>query len=88
MKKLLAIIVLGLTISCSDSETDYKKKSKMIEICADHEYPKNYRDYNSAVKDKPLKIKLQKGNYERTFAACESYLKKNSITFKEKYLNK
>ena len=61
MKKILVIVVLGLTISCSDSETDYKKKSKMIEICADHEYPKNYRDYNSAVKDKPLKIKLQKG---------------------------
>tara|TARA_B100001057_G_scaffold177406_1_gene178227 strand:- start:271 stop:537 length:267 start_codon:yes stop_codon:yes gene_type:complete len=88
MKKLLAIVVLGLAISCSDSETDYKKKSKMIEICADHEYPKNYRDYNSAVKGKALKIKLQKGKYERIFSACESYLKKNSITFKEKYLNK
>ena len=36
MKKLLAIVVLGLLLfSCSNSESD---KMKMIEICADIEF--------------------------------------------------
>ena len=40
MKKLLAIVVLGLLYSCSDNVAEFKEKSKMIETCADYEYPK------------------------------------------------
>tara|TARA_B100000963_G_scaffold289520_1_gene259038 strand:+ start:188 stop:448 length:261 start_codon:yes stop_codon:yes gene_type:complete len=86
MKKLLAIVVLGLLYSCSDNEAEFKKKSKMIETCADYEYPKNFRSFS--IKGVPLKAKLEKKSYERVFKYCEAYLKKNAVTFKEKYLNK
>ena len=88
MKKLLGILVLGLLISCSDSETNSKKQSKMIEICAEQEYPLEYKDYNRVIKGKPLKTKLKNWKYEKIFSACETYLKKYPVTFKERFLGK
>ena len=77
MKKVLAFMFLGLLIACSDN------KSKMIETCADREYPKFY-SFN--IKGKSLKTKIQQNSYYRTYAECENMLKKNPIAFKEKYL--
>jgi hypothetical protein len=54
----------------------------MIKKCADFEYDDNY----SRQLYDDLTVKLNNRNYQRTFQACELYLKKNPITFKEKYL--
>ena len=92
MKKLLAIVVLGLLVSCSDSETDLEKKSKMIEVCADREFVERESDKKSPfyikTKSKPLIFKLENHRYEDLFSRCEKYLQQNPITFKEKYLGK
>ena len=92
MKKLLAILVLGLLVSCSDSETDLEKKSKMIEVCADREFIERESDTKSLfyteTKSKPLIFKLKTQRYENIFSRCEKYLQQNPITFKEKYLGK
>ena len=51
MKKLLGILVLGLLVSCSDSETDLEKKSKMIEVCADREFVDRKADHEDLFSD-------------------------------------
>jgi len=94
MKKLLGILVLGLLVSCSDSETDLEKKSKMIEVCADREFVDRKADHEDlfsdvvSPSDKPLIEKLENYEYEDMFSRCEKYLQQNPITFKEKYLGK
>ena len=76
MKKLLAIVVLGLLYSCSDNEAEFKKKSKMIETCADYEYPKNFRSFS--IKGVPLKAKLEKkGIWSGKFMTPENWRRKN-----------
>tara|TARA_Y100001958_G_C21074216_1_gene432726 strand:+ start:619 stop:858 length:240 start_codon:yes stop_codon:yes gene_type:complete len=78
MKKFLAIVVLGLLLSgCS------KDKSKMIEACADKEYPKFHR-FN--ITGETLKRKIQQNSYYNIYSECERILKENPVAFKEKYL--
>ena len=77
MKKLLGIVIIGLLFSCSEN------KSKMIEACADKEYPKFY---SFDIKGKSLKRKIQQNSYYRTYTECENILKENPVAFKEKYL--
>ena len=72
-----------LLASCSDSETDHEKKTKMIETCADYEYKDHFKKRIFG----DLSIKLNNRKYQRGFEFCETYLKKNPITFKEKYLD-
>ena len=86
MKKLLGILVLGLMLaSCSDSETDLEKKTKMIETCADYQFKKRY---DEKIFGMSLGTKLKNyGHYQSVFQRCEIYLKTNPITFKEKYLD-
>ena len=56
MKKLLGIVVLGLLVSCSETNPN---KSKKIEKCADYEYLK--RDWDEeASKEKLSKVTLKK----------------------------
>ena len=86
MKKLLGILVLGLLVT-SCSETNKKKKSKMIEKCADFEYLVfNDPPKEGSLSTMSIKYKLKFSAYERKFALCENYLKSNPTTFKEKYL--
>ena len=91
MKKLLGIVVLGLLLfSCSESESNFQKKSKKIETCADFEFKKRYKDSNiskTGLYGKSLKDKLKQKRYEILFADCETYLKTNPTTFEEKYIS-
>ena len=85
MKKLLAIVVLGLFLfSCSNSESD---KMKMIEICADIEFENESGVEPTDVLSIKEKINLDK-DYEDWFVICENALKKNPETFKAKYILK
>tara|TARA_Y100000294_G_scaffold156365_1_gene157200 strand:- start:286 stop:558 length:273 start_codon:yes stop_codon:yes gene_type:complete len=89
MKKLLAIVVLVLLVSCSETNPN---KSKKIEKCADYEYLKWDAIWGEkeATKEKlskaTLKNKLKASKYEEAFVQCENYLKENPQTFREKYL--
>ena len=78
IKKLLAIVVLGLLYSCSNAENN---KMKMIEKCADKEM-----DYESVKLS--INEKIQDYDYREAFAGCENLLKKNPETFKAYYILK
>jgi hypothetical protein len=86
MKKAIGILVLGLLLT-SCSETNEKKKSKMIEKCADFEYLRfNDPPKEGSLSTMSIKHKLKFNEYERKFVVCENYFKSNPTTFKEKYL--
>ena len=82
MKNFRAILLLFLLFSCSDSNN---KKIKLIEMCADYEYGKewvvdNLEDFS--IKDKLL---FYEENYEKWLVMCEKALKETPETFKAKY---
>ena len=85
IKKLLAIMVLGLLLS-GCSETNDNKKLTIIENCADTELPRTNKKATKEILSKtPLKKKLTFGDYTRIFSACEDAFKKNPETIKAKY---
>ena len=85
MKKLSLYLALGLLLaSCSEMNND-KKKAKMIEVCADHQWNLETNAYIFS-RDVELRYKLDSSRYSSFFAKCETLFEKNPITFKEKYL--
>ena len=85
MRKLFLYTFLGLLlVSCSEENND-KKKAEMIEICADHQWNLKTGAYIFS-RDVELRYKLDDKLYSSLFARCETFLEKNPITFKEKYL--
>ena len=80
MKKLLAIVVLGLLlVSCSEYRT-----KKLLENCADFKW-QNSTGLNINNAFPKLKDKLKNAGYEQDFKACEVEMKFSPITFKEKF---
>jgi len=82
MKKLFLYVFLGLLLA-SCSEMNHEKKTKMIEKCADIVFVENHYKLDQ---DYTLTEKLTDDDYTEVFLWCENYLKKNPITFKEKYI--
>jgi len=85
MKKLLAIVVLGLLLSGNAFAETYEIKAKKIEICADYKFEQD-DNTDGDIKNKNLSQKAKVEDYAVKMAQCEEALKKYPITFNEVYI--
>jgi len=94
MKKLLAIVVLGLLLtSCSNKE---EEEVKLLERCANNIFMDNKvfwvpssRSERGMITRRELQQKLTTSNaYRKSFAYCENLLEESPVTFKEAYSDK
>tara|TARA_R110000744_G_scaffold368831_1_gene478858 strand:- start:73 stop:324 length:252 start_codon:yes stop_codon:yes gene_type:complete len=82
MKKLLAIVVLGLALTSCSEYSDYNKR-KMLEKCADEMFEKE-KGIQPVLKLE-LKGKLLHDFYNIVYGNCEDDLKTHPIRFKEQW---
>jgi len=83
MKKLLAIVVLGLLLNSCSNQTQ-----NLLENCADSEFKKRggeFVDDPLNIRNKTPKEKLKNKEYDFSWNSCERQLKKYPRKFKIKY---